>query len=78
MRVAVANSDFSVALLDKNRQGMKPYQVANGEDLKILTECVSGVVKSEDGFGIRAVRMYLVEIEGQSVLVDESLLEVSK
>jgi len=64
----------------KNGNTITHHQVANGEDLKLLTGRISAMVKQEsDAYpGLKAVTGYLVEIEGQTVFLDESLMEVSK
>ena len=79
MQIAVAKGDFSVPLRDTARNVLKPYQVSNGEDLKLSSQRVSGVINTEGIYGgTKEVMGYLVEIEGQTVFVDELLLEVSK
>jgi hypothetical protein len=80
LRIAVANRDFSVALVHEGSKVLKPYQVDNGEDLKILSCRIMGVTRSGDRASseTKVVCGYLVEIEGQTVFIDESLLEVSK
>jgi hypothetical protein len=78
MRIAVARDDFSVLLMDESGKATKPYQVANGEDLKLATDRITGVVRKDGAYpGGVSVVGYIVEIEGQRIFVDERLLEVS-
>jgi hypothetical protein len=80
MKIAVANKDFIVALIPDDGKTTKFYQVANGEDLKLLSGCMRGVTKSGGhGYnGTQVIAGYLVEIDGQTVFLDESLMEVSQ
>jgi hypothetical protein len=80
MPIAVANRDFPVALMPGEGQSVKSCQVANGEDLKLLSGRLRGVVRLGGTAynGTQVVVGYLVEVEGQTVFIDEGLLEVSK
>jgi hypothetical protein len=80
MQVAVANRDFPVSLVSDDGKAIQSYQVANGEDLKLLSGRMKGVVASGGHAynGTRVMAGYLVEIEGQTMFIDEGLLEVSQ
>ena len=80
MQVAVAKRDFPVALVSDDHKALKLYQVANGEDFKLLSGRMRGVIASGDHVysGTKVLAGYLVEVEGQTIFIDESLLEVSQ
>jgi hypothetical protein len=80
VRVVVANKDFFVVLrADYGKNILVSHRVVNGEEVKVLSDRMEGVIKLDNSVCIRTqvVSGYLVEIEGQTVFIDCCLLNFS-
>lgn len=79
MPSAVANTSFPVALVSDDGKTLQPYHVSKGDSLTLLSDFLTGISIS-GGITSSCVMImggYLVQIEEQSVFVNQSLLEIS-